>query len=84
MQVGFQVLTAVSMKMAVFWFLAPYSQVEVYRRFKGACCHHQGAALMMEASKNSETSVNYQTTRRNNSEYSHLHTRRLQNLTCPQ
>jgi hypothetical protein len=31
------------MKMAVFWVVAPYSLVEVYQRFRGACClHHQG------------------------------------------
>jgi hypothetical protein len=42
-QVRFQVLTAVSMKMNVFWVVAPCSLVEVYRRFRGACClHHQG------------------------------------------
>jgi hypothetical protein len=29
-KVGFEVLTAVSMKMAVFWVLAPCSLVEVY------------------------------------------------------
>jgi hypothetical protein len=41
--VRFQVLTAASMKMAVFWFVAPCSLVEVYRRFRGACClHNQG------------------------------------------
>jgi hypothetical protein len=59
------------MKMAVFCVVAPYSLVEVYRRFGGACClHHQN-----------KMSVNfYQTTRRNNPEDSHLHTRRLQNL----
>jgi hypothetical protein len=28
--VGFEVLTAVSTKMAVFWVVAPYSLVEVY------------------------------------------------------
>jgi hypothetical protein len=33
--VGFYVLTAVSMKMAVFWVVAPYSLVEVYLRFRG-------------------------------------------------
>jgi hypothetical protein len=27
-----------SMKMAVFWVVAPCSLVEVYRRFRGACC----------------------------------------------
>jgi hypothetical protein len=31
------------MKMAVFWIVAPCSPVEVYRRFRGACClYHQG------------------------------------------
>jgi hypothetical protein len=38
-------------------------------------------ALLMEAASTSETSVNlYQTTRRNNLEASHLHTRRGMNL----
>jgi hypothetical protein len=40
--VGFEVLTAVSTKMAVFWVLAPCSLVEVYQRFRGPCyLHHQ-------------------------------------------
>jgi hypothetical protein len=40
-------------------------------------------ALMMEAASTSEASVSfYQTTRRNNSEYSHLHTRRRENMKC--
>jgi hypothetical protein len=31
------------MKIAVFWVVAPCSQVEVYQRFRGPCClHHQG------------------------------------------
>jgi hypothetical protein len=34
----FQVLTAASMRMAVFWVVAPCSLLEVYRRFRGACC----------------------------------------------
>jgi hypothetical protein len=39
----FEVLTSERMKMAVFWVVAPCSLVEVYRRFKGACClHHEG------------------------------------------
>jgi hypothetical protein len=38
--VGFEVLTAVSMKMAVFWVVAPCSLVEVYQRFRGPCCLH--------------------------------------------
>jgi hypothetical protein len=34
---------AAIMKMAVFWVVVPRSLVEVYRRFRGACClHHQG------------------------------------------
>jgi hypothetical protein len=38
-------------------------------------------ALLMEAASTSETSVHfYQTTRRNISEDSHLHTRRRENL----
>jgi hypothetical protein len=39
---GFEVLSAVSTKMAVFWVVASCSLVEVYRRFRGPCClHHQ-------------------------------------------
>jgi hypothetical protein len=31
------------LKMAVFWVVAPFYLVEIYRRFRGACClHHQG------------------------------------------
>jgi hypothetical protein len=57
------------LKMAVFWFVAPFSLVEVYRRFRGTCClHHQG----------------YQTTRANNPEDSpedsNLRTSRRENL----
>jgi hypothetical protein len=41
--VGFEVLTVVSTKMAVFWVVAPYSLVEIDQRFRGPCClHHQG------------------------------------------
>jgi hypothetical protein len=78
------------MKMPVFWVLVPCSLVEVYQRFRGPCfLHHQGdvlevlaasiiraIALMMEAARTSETLGNfYQTTRRNNPEDSHLHTK---------
>jgi hypothetical protein len=39
----FRVLTAASVKTAVLWHVAPCSLLEVYRRFRGACClHHQG------------------------------------------
>jgi hypothetical protein len=55
--VEFEVLTAVSTKITVFWVVAPCSLV----------------ALMMEAARTSETLVNfYQTTRRYNPESSHL------------
>jgi hypothetical protein len=38
-----QVLTAASMKITIFWDVAPCSLVEVYRRFRGAfCLHYQG------------------------------------------
>jgi hypothetical protein len=74
--VGFEVFTAVSMKIAVFWVVAPCSLVEVYQRFRGPrCLHHQGdeIALMMEAARTSETLVNfYQTTRCYNPEDSNL------------
>jgi hypothetical protein len=41
--VGFEVFTAASMKMGVFWVVTPYSLVKVYQRFRGTCClHHQG------------------------------------------
>jgi hypothetical protein len=70
-------MQTVCLKMAAFWVVLPCSLVEVYRRFRDACC----IALMMEAKSTSETSVNfYQITRRNNPEDSHLHIRRRENL----
>jgi hypothetical protein len=44
--VGFEVLTAVSTKMAVFWVVGPCNLVEVYQRFRGPCLHHQGDELV--------------------------------------
>jgi hypothetical protein len=73
--VGFEVLTAMSTKMVVFWVVAPCSLVEVYQRFRGPCSlHHQGDHRPDdEAARTSETLVNfYQTTRRYNPEDSHL------------
>jgi hypothetical protein len=43
--VRYQVLTAASVKVTVFWDVTPCRLVEVYRRFGGACC----AVLVMEA-----------------------------------
>jgi hypothetical protein len=47
-EAGFEVLTAVSTMMAVFWVVAPYSLVEVYQRFRGPCClhHHRPDELL--------------------------------------
>jgi hypothetical protein len=36
---GFEVLTAVSTKMAVFWVVAPCSLVEVYQRARSGLTH---------------------------------------------
>jgi hypothetical protein len=61
-------------KMAVFWVVAQCSLVEVYRRFRGACClYHQGDLSLMVVNF-------YQTTLRNNPEDGHLHTSRRENL----
>jgi hypothetical protein len=66
-EVGLEVLTAASMRMFVFWVVAPCRLVEGYRCFRGIC------ALMMEAASTSETSVKFfQTTQRYNLEDKHL------------
>jgi hypothetical protein len=37
-----------TMRMAVFWVVAPCSLVEVYQRFRGPCClHHQGRCKLL-------------------------------------
>jgi hypothetical protein len=65
-----QVLTAASMKMAVFWDVAPCSLVEVM--FQRYLLPPSSIALMMDAANTSETLVNYQTTRCNIPEDSHF------------
>jgi hypothetical protein len=41
--IGFEVHTAASKKIAVFWVVVPCSLIEVYRRLRRTCClHHQG------------------------------------------
>jgi hypothetical protein len=72
--IGFEVLTVVSMKMAVFWVVAAYTLVVVLRSYRGACClHHHAVTLMVKAANTSEMSVNfYQTIWRYNPEHSHL------------
>jgi hypothetical protein len=37
---GLEILTAASMKMAVFWVVAPCSLLEVYQRFRGICYNY--------------------------------------------
>jgi hypothetical protein len=61
-----QLATAVSMKMAVFWVVAPCTLVQIYQRLRRPyCLHHQ--------CDRPETPVNsYQSTRRYNPEDSHL------------
>jgi hypothetical protein len=46
----FQVFTAVSMKVAVFWVVAPCSLVKVYWYSRGACYLHQGNELWSDGS----------------------------------
>jgi hypothetical protein len=59
------------MKMAVFWVVAPYSLVEVYRRFRGACClHHQDNDLGSKQPRNAGRL--HQTSRPNIPEDGHL------------
>jgi hypothetical protein len=67
------------LKIAVFWVVAQYS-LEKFTDVSEVLVASIIRA-MMEAASTSETSVNfYQTTRRNNPEDSHLHTRRRENL----
>jgi hypothetical protein len=48
MKLRFQVVTATSMKMAVFWDVAPCSLIDTDRHFRGAyCLHHQGDEALM-------------------------------------
>jgi hypothetical protein len=68
-EVRFEVLTAASMMIVVFWVVAPRILVEFHRRFRGVSI----IRTMMEAASTSEMSLNfYQNTRRNNTEDSRL------------
>jgi hypothetical protein len=46
--VGFEVLTAVGKKMAVFWVVAPCRLVEILQRLRGPCClhHDEGSKVL--------------------------------------
>jgi hypothetical protein len=45
--------------MMAVWDVAPCSLVEVYRRFRGACCfHHQGDGLKIGVQPTSRNVVN--------------------------
>jgi hypothetical protein len=49
--VRFQVLTEASTKSRVFWDVLPFSQIDVDRRFRGACyLHHQGSTHIWNVS----------------------------------
>jgi uncharacterized protein YjiK len=62
---------AMSAKMAVFWVAKKRTPVQVYQRSEVL---DSSILLMMDASRTSETSVNfYQTTRRYNPENSYPH-----------
>jgi hypothetical protein len=83
--VRFQVVTAVSTKFRVFWDVLQCSQIDVDRCFRSACfLHYQGdecIALMMEAARTSETSVdNYFTRKYTPEDKSELHTLRSENF----
>jgi hypothetical protein len=71
--------------MTAAWDITPCSLVEVYRRFRSACCiHHQDICVLiglMKAVTKAETSVNfYETTRLNIPDGCHFYTRRHENL----
>jgi hypothetical protein len=70
----YQVLKAVSMKMAVIWVVVSCSLVKVYRRFRGVYCLHHYGEDKRSRHLTSQMSVNYTTTRSCNSEDSDLNT----------
>jgi hypothetical protein len=74
----FQALTAASIKMAVFWDLHRVVWLEVYRRFRSACCfHHQGWRVVCSF----ETLVStYKSTRLYNPEDKHRYLYSCENL----
>jgi hypothetical protein len=52
--VRFQVLTATSIKMTVFWGVSPCNLVETDRCFRGVCClQHQGDEYTVNSSETS-------------------------------
>jgi hypothetical protein len=75
----FQVLTAVGVKSAVFWVVAPCSPIEFRPTFQRYLLPPSSGSLvpLIEAASISETSVNFcQTTRCNEPEDSHIHLRK--------
>jgi hypothetical protein len=68
-QVRFQVLTAATMKLTVFWDVAPGDLVDATDVSEMLA---SSIIRMMKAGSTSETSVNYKTTRRNIPKHSHL------------
>jgi hypothetical protein len=57
-QIEFEVLTAVSTKMTVFWVVAQCSLVVVYQRVGGPCClHHQGDETRLHGATTQKTAI---------------------------
>jgi hypothetical protein len=52
---GFEVLTAVNMKGAIFWDPTPYSPVEVHQRFERPYCLYLQDLRISQLSKKQET-----------------------------
>jgi hypothetical protein len=67
------------MKLRIFWNVVSCSELDVDRRFRGACRLHQQGALM-EAARTSETSVDNYFTPQYIPEDSELHNRLRENL----
>jgi hypothetical protein len=55
--VRFEILMAVTVKIAVFWDLVPHSSVDKYQDFGETCCLHLLGNLRMEAAGSSKILV---------------------------
>jgi hypothetical protein len=82
--VGFEVLTAVTLKNAVFWIVTPCGSCENRRFEENYLFHHLDkkklTPMMVEAIRSSETSVLARATRSDNPEDGILRSYRRENL----